>query len=185
MSVLKELSRIQKELKSPKGQFNAFGKYKYRSCEDILESVKPLLGECVLSISDEIYHVGDRYYVQAVAIIRLGEDYVSTQALAREPDTKKGMDPSQITGSASSYARKYALNGLFAIDDTKDPDATNKHNVKERQLSLKQEYFTKLQEFYGEDIPVDVIEEAKKMDNAEMRSSLNELIKSIAFERGE
>jgi len=119
---MKNLIRIQKELKAPKGQYNNFGKYKYRSCEDILEAVKPLLKDCLLTISDEIVLIGDRIYVKATAEFTDG-DYVKTvSGFARESESKKGMDASQITGSASSYARKYALNGLFLIDDTKDAD---------------------------------------------------------------
>lgn len=126
--IYNELSRIQKELKAPKGQFNKFGNYKYRSCEDILEAVKPLLGDCCLTISDDIVLIGDRFYVKATARLALSnEDYIENSALAREALDKKGMDESQITGASSSYARKYALNGLFAIDDTKDADATNTH----------------------------------------------------------
>lgn len=120
-----KLLAIQRDLKAPKGQYNSFGKYSYRSCEDILEAVKPL---CVregllLTISDEVVQIGARYYVRATAAISDGEKAISVSALAREEDQKKGMDGSQITGAASSYARKYALNGLFCIDDTKDADA--------------------------------------------------------------
>jgi hypothetical protein len=123
-----KLATIQQKLKAPKGQVNTFGKYKYRSCEDILEAVKPLLGDLVLTISDDIVEVGGRVYVKATVSINSGSGSVSTTAFARESETKKGMDESQITGAASSYARKYALNGLFCIDDTKDADATNQHN---------------------------------------------------------
>lgn len=122
---MKELIAIQSELKAPKGQYNSFGKYKYRSCEDILEAVKPLLKvhECVLNLCDDIVAVGDRYYVKATARITNASGEVETAtAFAREDLDKKGMDGSQITGTASSYARKYALNGLFCIDDTKDAD---------------------------------------------------------------
>ena len=123
------LIHIQGELKAPKSQENKFGGYKYRSCEDILEAVKPLLKKekVTLTISDDIVEVGGRVYVKATATLSDGEDTITTSAFAREAETKKGMDDSQITGSASSYARKYALNGLFAIDDTKDADATNTH----------------------------------------------------------
>lgn len=123
------LAQIQSELKAPKGQRNLFGKYNYRSCEDILEAVKPLLSVrgLVLLITDDIVQIGERYYVRATATIYNSEgSYISNSALAREEAVKKGMDASQITGATSSYARKYALNGLFAIDDTKDADATNK-----------------------------------------------------------
>jgi hypothetical protein len=116
---------IQAKLKAPKGQFNNFGKYKYRSCEDIVEAVKPLLAEAGyhLILSDDIIAVGDRIYVKATASVYSGIEVLGTAtAFAREPMDKKGMDASQITGTASSYARKYALNGLFAIDDTKDAD---------------------------------------------------------------
>jgi hypothetical protein len=135
-----KLASIQQTLKAPKGQMNTFGKYKYRSCEDILEAVKPLLGYLVLTISDDIVEVGGRVYVKATASLSSGSGNVSTTAFARESETKKGMDDSQITGSASSYARKYALNGLFCIDDTKDADATNQHDkpsvIDESQLAV-------------------------------------------------
>lgn len=116
---------IQHKLKAPKGQYNSFGQYKYRSCEDILEGVKPLLKEynLLLIINDEIVQIGERYYVKATAKITDGRESVSATAYAREPLEKKGADASQITGATSSYARKYALNGLLAIDDTKDADA--------------------------------------------------------------
>lgn len=115
---------IQHKLKAPKGQYNSFGKYNYRSCEDILEGVKPLLKEhnLALLIDDEIVQIGERYYVKVTAKITDGREIVSATAYAREPDTKKGMDESQITGATSSYARKYALNALLCIDDTKDAD---------------------------------------------------------------
>jgi hypothetical protein len=121
---MNKLIKIQKELKAPKGQFNKFGNYKYRSCEDILEAVKPLCAEegVQLTISDEIVMIGDRYYVKATATVTDGSESASVTAYAREEETKKGMDSSQITGATSSYARKYALNGLFCIDDTKDAD---------------------------------------------------------------
>ena len=122
-----KLAQIQSEIKVPKGQFNNFGKYKYRSCEDIVEAVKPILnshGFC-LTITDEIVLIGERYYVKATASIWDGTENYSATAFAREEEIKKGMDSAQVTGAASSYARKYALNGLFAIDDTKDAD-TNK-----------------------------------------------------------
>lgn len=126
-----KLQGIQSELKAPKGQTNKFGGYKYRSCEDILTALKPLLSKwsCTLAISDDIVEVGGRVYVKATATLASSEnDYsINVSGFAREAETKKGMDDAQITGSASSYARKYALNGLFAIDDTKDADATNTH----------------------------------------------------------
>ena len=125
--MLKKLAKIQQELKAPKNQRNAFGNYNYRSCEDILEAVKPLLGELVLTISDDIIEVGGRIYVKAIVKIEDGKNEIQVSSMARESEDKKGMDHAQITGAASSYARKYALNGLFLIDDTKDADGTNTH----------------------------------------------------------
>lgn len=139
MSIHKELARIQKELKAPKNQFNSFGKYNYRSCEDILEGVKPLLNGCVLTLSDDVIAVGNRVYVKATATISLDGESVSVSASAREAETKKGMDDSQITGTASSYARKYALNGLFCIDDTKDAD-TGFNSVQQQNSDLDQQW---------------------------------------------
>lgn len=122
--MIEKLSRIQAELKAPKSQRNNFGNYNYRSCEDILEAVKPLLARegLVLTITDSIEMVGNRYYVKATATVTDGEKNFTTTAFAREAENKKGQDESQITGSSSSYARKYALNGLFCIDDTRDAD---------------------------------------------------------------
>lgn len=128
---MKNLQKIQAELKVPKSQLNKFGGYSYRSCEDIVEAAKIVLSKYgyILTISDEIVEVGGRIYVKATATISDGSESISTSAFAREPETQKGMSDSQVTGAASSYARKYALNGLFAIDDTADSDATNKHEV--------------------------------------------------------
>lgn len=126
------LAKIQAAVKAPKGQFNSFGKYKYRSCEDIVEAIKPVINPLgfYLTLSDEIIYIGNRFYIKATATVSNGtETFVST-SFAREEEIKKGMDGAQITGAASSYARKYALNGLFAIDDTKDADATNDHSDK-------------------------------------------------------
>ena len=122
-----KLSEFQAKLKVPKKQYNSFGKYKYRSCEDILEAIKPIINESgfYLTITDEIVQIGDRYYVKAIASLSNGEKLYQTIAYAREELDRKGMDSSQITGAASSYARKYALNGLFAIDDSEDSDATS------------------------------------------------------------
>lgn len=125
---MKELAAIQAELNAPKGQFNAFAKYKYRSCEDILSALKPLLAKnaCTLVISDDIAAVGTRIYVKATATLANGKgDTAAATAFAREEENKRGMDASQVTGAASSYARKYALCGLFAIDDGRDADALN------------------------------------------------------------
>ena len=139
---MKELIRIQNELKAPKGQYNSFGKYSYRSCEDILEAVKPLLSsyDCILTLSDEITLVGERYYVKATAILmNEASEKVEVTAYAREEADKKGMDGSQITGAASSYARKYALNGLFCIDDNKDSDTTKTEAKSKKSAQAKAE----------------------------------------------
>ena len=152
MNIYEKLLKAQVELKAPKGQYNSFGKYKYRSCEDILEALKPVLDKLKLTlfISDEIVEVGGSYklekkdetvetvgrkYVKATITlvnIEKPDEIIKTSALAREEETKKGQDGSQITGASSSYARKYALNGLFAIDDTKDSDSTNTHGKEEK-----------------------------------------------------
>lgn len=138
---MKELIKIQTELKAPKNQHNNFGNYDFRSCEDILEALKPILlkHNCYLNISDEICLIGDRYYVKATAKIANSENQVvSVTSYAREPEVKKGMDEAQITGAASSYARKYALNGLFCIDDNRDSDITSTENQSEiTNLNLK------------------------------------------------
>ena len=135
------LQAIQTELKAPKGQYNKFGNYKYRSCEDILEAVKPILAKygATIIITDDIEVRGDRYYVRATAVLRVGEKVIgTTQAFAREPEDKKGMDTSQITGTASSYARKYALNGLLLIDDTKDEDSNELREEKAAKAATSQ-----------------------------------------------
>lgn len=143
-NIRQKLQGIQSSLKAPKGQTNKFGGYRYRSAEDILEAVKPLLGEwgCSLVIQDDVVEVGGRVYVKATASLADNDTElaISATALAREAEAKKGMDEAQITGSASSYARKYALNGLFAIDDTKDPDATNTHGKGKAQAATPTEF---------------------------------------------
>jgi len=143
MSIHKKLAEIQQNLKAPKGQKNKFGNYNYRSCEDILQAVKPLLGDCSLTLTDELVFSGmledeivaagvqvktQRVYVKAIATLTNGTDFIAATAYAREASIKKGMDSSQLTGATSSYARKYALAGLFAIDSEADSDATNKHD---------------------------------------------------------
>ncbi len=133
-NVIETLNRIQREIKVPKGQMNTFGGYKFRSAEDIQEAVKPLLGTAILTLSDEIMLIGDRYYLRATASLTEADKSISVPAYAREAMTKKGMDDAQITGSASSYARKYALGGLFCLDDGKDPDATNKHEEEDGKV---------------------------------------------------
>ena len=140
---MKELIAIQSELKAPKSQFNKFGGYKYRKAEDILEAVKPLLNKqkCTLTITDDIVMVGNRIYVKATATIKNEKgECETTTGWAREEETKKGMDGSQITGASSSYARKYALNGLFAIDDNADSDTTNdgQHQEAQQQTQTQQ-----------------------------------------------
>lgn len=131
MNIVEKLIVIQETLKAPKSQRNNFGNYNYRSCEDILEAVKPILREqkCAIIITDELVNIGNRFHIKATATLldSESENKLESSAFAREEETKKGMDGSQITGASSSYARKYALNGLFCIDDTKDSDGTNDH----------------------------------------------------------
>lgn len=141
---MKELIAIQSELKAPKSQFNKFGGYKYRKAEDILEAVKPLLAKqkCTLIITDDVVLIGNRIYVKATATIKNEKgECETTNGWAREEEIKKGMDGSQITGASSSYARKYALNGLFAIDDNADSDTTNdgQHQEAQQQTQTQQQ----------------------------------------------
>lgn len=138
-NITTRLASVQARLRAPKGQYNSFAKYHYRSAEDIIEAVKPLVHEqgMALTISDELVQVGDRYYVRATASVSDGEQTVAVTGFAREASERKGMDDSQITGSASSYARKYALNGLFAIDDGKDADATQGQPAPARKATPK------------------------------------------------
>lgn len=160
MNIYEKLLKAQVELKAPKGQYNSFGKYKYRSCEDILEALKPVLDKLKLTlfISDEIVEVGGSYkiskkdetietvgrkYVKATITlvnIEKPDEQIKTSALAREEETKKGQDGSQMTGASSSYARKYALNGMFMIDDTKDSDSTNTHGKDEAKKTTETEF---------------------------------------------
>ena len=149
----KKLAEIQQKLKAPKNQFNKFGGYHYRNCEDILEAVKPLLGDLTLTVNDDLINVGERYYIKATATISDGEHHITNSAFARESATKKGMDDSQLTGSTSSYARKYALNGLFLIDDTKDADSMNTGDKKEAKKPEKK--------------PVSSFRRTKKTENVE------------------
>lgn len=143
MNIQEKLTTIQLELKAPKSKRNNFGNYNYRSCEDILEAVKPLLAAnmCSLTLDDDVLCIGDRVYVKATATLTDHAEgaTISTHAFAREAETKKGMDESQITGTASSYARKYALNGLFAIDDTKDADTDEYQGREAPRQTAKQE----------------------------------------------
>lgn len=135
---MEELIRIQQELKAPKNQRNSFGNYNYRSCEDILEAVKPILKklDCFIKISDEMVNIGNKNYIKAtVTLTNKEQKQESTTAYARESETRKGMDDAQITGATSSYARKYALNGLFLIDDNKDADVTNDASLTADELN--------------------------------------------------
>jgi len=168
MTVYEILNKIQVELKAPKSQFNAFGKYHYRSCEDILEAVKPLLSGAVLTIADEIVLIGNRYYVKATATLSNDGQSITNSAYAREEEIRKGMDSSQITGATSSYARKYCLNGLLLIDDTKDADSTNKHDkvepeaikheIKPKEADVPIHEPTKLVEVIKEQVPGSKVE---------------------------
>ena len=149
MNIYEKLIKAQIELKAPKGQYNGFGKYKYRSCEDILEALKPVLEKLklVLFIKDEVIEMNTRFYIKAIITlvnIEKTDEIIETSALAREQEEKRGYDASQITGSSSSYARKYALNGLFAVDDTKDNDTSDskieRGNRAEEERKKVQEY---------------------------------------------
>lgn len=147
MAIYEKLLSVQSELKAPKNQTNNFGRYNYRSCEDILEAVKPILKKekCVVIINDEVEQVDNRFYVKAtVSLVDVESgEIIASSAYAREEENKKGMDSSQVTGASSSYARKYALNGLFAIDDTKDGDVTN--SGEENESSASQQSLIKQQ----------------------------------------
>lgn len=165
-----KLIEIQAELKAPKSQYNKFGGYNYRNCEDILEAVKPLCAkhEIVPLLSDEIIMIGDRFYIKATAKVTDGKEEIATTAFARESKDKKGMDESQITGSASSYARKYALNGLFCIDDTKDADfMDNSQNGKQQQQPKMQQQPPKETHVKGYDEFV-ALQKSKKVPPAEI-----------------
>ena len=178
--IKEKLVAIQQELKAPKGQFNDYGKYRYRSCEDILEAVKPLLAKnkVILTISDDIVAVGDRIYVKAVATLSdvECESAIINTAWAREEETKKGMDGAQITGTASSYARKYCLNGLFLIDDTKDADTNEFHKTtteapaKAEKKPVTEAQIVALMELakkQGKELDVDAIKQSWSFETAE------------------
>lgn len=162
--LVKKLIWIQNRLKAPKSQYNSFSNFYYRSAEDILEALKPLLAEqeLTLFINDEIIQIGERYYIKAVCTLTDGKENIETQAFAREAENKKGSDESQITGACSSYARKYALNGMFCIDDAKDPDSEDNRETKKTQ-SVKREFSkktetkkeeSKTEEFISEDTDI-------------------------------
>jgi len=172
---MKELLSIQQKLNAPKNQYNSFGKYAYRSCEDILMAVKPLLAEtdCSLTCNDDIVLVGDRFYVKATYTLTNKEGKTaSASAFAREQDKVTGQIEAQITGAASSYARKYALNALFAIDDNKDPDATNTHD-KTKPEETPKKASTRAVKPKAEETPGNPIDEAlKAIDEAKTRADL-------------
>lgn len=175
--MLTKLLKIQNELKAPKNQYNSYGGFKYRSCEDILESLKPLLKEeeLILRLTDELVNIGDRYYVKATAILTDGAKTIENVAYAREEETKKGMDGSQITGSASSYARKIALNGLLLIDDGNDSD--NEVNEEEKLKMMTR--LTELIEEKGADREK-ILDYYKVTSDREMTiNQLDEAIKSL------
>ena len=175
--MLTKLLKIQNELKAPKNQYNSYGGFKYRSCEDILESLKPLLKEeeLILRLTDELVNIGDRYYVKATAILTDGDKTIENVAYAREEETKKGMDGSQITGSASSYARKIALNGLLLIDDGNDSD--NEVNEEEKLKMMTR--LTELIEEKGADREK-ILDYYKVTSDREMTiNQLDEAIKSL------
>ena len=163
--MIKNLVNIQNELKAPKSNFNSFGKYRYRSAEDILTGVKPILSKygCQMTITDDIVFIGSRFYIKATVTITDGDgNSESVSAYAREDESKKGMDGSQITGTASSYARKYALNGMFLIDDTKDADTDEFHNQTTQTSSRTKLTKTFLKEHGSERITGDEIAKLKK-----------------------
>ena len=178
----KLLYKVQQQLKAPKGQKNKFGNYNYRSCEDILEAVKKVLPEdCCVILGDDIIEVAGRIYVKATATLATPDGDISTYAWAREAEMKKGMDEAQITGAASSYARKYALNGLFAIDDTKDSDATNTHDdtIPLPEVKIDKEESKKIT-----DEVIGYINEALK-DDSVVDIAIDEINKARALCKGE
>ena len=158
MDIFESLKAIQAELDVPKSQYNSFGKYNYRNAEDILAAVKPLCKKygCLLTVTDEMVMLGDRYYVKATATISDVNNHYKTTAYAREELTKKGMDSAQITGAASSYARKYALNGLFCLDDVKDADhGNNTESTAKPTYTTEKPQYEKAQEIFAPDIEFD------------------------------
>jgi len=172
---MEHIVKIQQELKAPKGQYNSFGKYNYRSCEDIIEALKPIIHSMGywLNITDTIEAVGNRVYVRADVTLTNGEKTYTSFAYAREEENKKGMDASQVTGAASSYARKYALNGLLAIDDSKDSDVTNKDKAPEKPtLDQLMPEWEKAVEFMKKGGKIEVIKtkyELSEADENELR----------------
>ena len=184
MSINAVLSDIQRKLQVPKTQYNSFAKFHYRSCEDILEAVKKLLPEGVtLTITDDILMIGDRFYIRATAHLSNGEQGISTHALAREVLEKKGADAAQITGGTSSYARKYALAGLFLIDDSKDADSRdNKDEPVKRELNLCDRLMSLV---VSENLPAETIEKMKEwMGVKDFREASEEKLKAALTRLG-
>ena len=179
--LIKKLATIQSRLKAPKNQYNSFGKYKYRSCEDILEALKPLANEqgCTITIEDSPIMVGEWHYIQATATLSDGYNSTSVKAYARESEEKSGMDSSQITGTASSYARKYALNGLFAIDDTKDADTMDNRQKVEPNPEAKELAKVKAQLKQAK-----TADEIKNVLSLYLYSELKEQVKELCKARG-
>lgn len=181
-SIYEKLSEIQKTLNAPKSRFNGFGKYAYRSCEDILNAVKKHFdGSLTITISDEMMLVGNRHYVKATAVFSDGDSRIEATAFAREPELKKGMDEAQITGATSSYARKYALNGLFAIDDAKDADSNENNSsqvvamIDENEVAILEEYFEALQVNKPEFLKYMRIESLQDMTKADYPKAITAL----------
>lgn len=174
------LSHIQAEVKAPKGNFNSFGKYKYRSAEDIVESVKPVIHKYGfwLIMKDEVVQIGDRIYIKATSTLTNGDQIYESVGFAREEEIKKGMDGSQITGASSSYARKYSLCGLFALDDTADSDATNQHEPDNRP-EINDQLMAKLIARFNKG-ESDVFEKAEK--HYKLREKDSVIIKSLNHE---
>jgi hypothetical protein len=167
-----KIVQIQKDLKAPKNQINSFGKFAYRSCEDILEGLKPLLHKYALrqTITDEVELIGDRYYVRAIVKVTDGENSEQVSAFAREPLSKKGMDDSQVTGTASSYSRKYALNGMWLIDDTKDSDV--KEEPKNKLKPDTDRWDVAIQNVIQQKITVEKIDELYDVDILRLREDV-------------
>lgn len=183
MEITEILNKMQCELHAPKNQYNSFGGYKYRSLEDIAEALKPLEAKYNVAVvlSDEVVEVGGRVYVKATATLKSTKPtnaggHIQTTAFAREEETKKGMDAAQITGSASSYARKYALNGMFLIDDVKDPDATNKHGKEDAPASpTKEELIEKAQKCKSRKELASLYHSLTEQMQSEVRDAFNEI----------
>jgi len=166
---MEDIVKIQQELKAPKGQFNSFGKYNYRSCEDIIEALKPIIhsmGYWII-IEDDVVAIGGRVYIRAMVTITNGDKQWTSSAFAREEESKKGMDASQVTGAASSYARKYALNGLLAIDDSKDSDKPNEEEVKKETLDQLHAKWGGAVKFMSEGGNIDAIKEKYSLSEAD------------------